>query len=121
MCITGQIGWLSITGTAKVSLAYLCGQSSPTGQTHGPDKSPVFMGSTAVSMQLSRLWLRLTCQLLQGVLKHEELPHRRAVCGGSAKDFITTVWELSAVWFSEQSWPVLTESIIVVWSQYPCP
>lgn len=39
-------------GTAKVSLAYLCGQSSRTGQAHGPDKSPVFMGGAAVSMRL---------------------------------------------------------------------
>lgn len=42
LCITRQIGWLSIMGTAKVSLAYLQGQSSPTDQTHGPDKSPVY-------------------------------------------------------------------------------
>lgn len=118
MCITRQIGWLSIMGPAKVSLAYLRGQSSPTGQTHGPDKSPVFMGGAAVSMQLSWLWLSMTRQLLQGILERDELPHRRAVCGSSAKD-ITTVWELFAGWSRDQSWAVLTESIIIFLSQYP--
>lgn len=29
---TNQANWLAIMGTAKVSLAYLRGQSSPTGQ-----------------------------------------------------------------------------------------
>lgn len=51
-----------------------------------------FMGGAAVSMQLSQLWLRMTRQLLQGVLERDELPHRGAVCGRSAKDFITTVY-----------------------------
>lgn len=65
------------------------------------------MGGAAVSMQLSWLWLWMTRQLLQGVLKCDELPHRRAVCGSSAKDFITTVWEHSGRWCREQSWEIL--------------
>lgn len=73
MCITGEISRLSIMGTAKVSLAFLQGQSSPTDPTHGPDKSPVFSGGAAASRQLLRL--RLTRQLLQGVLELDELPH----------------------------------------------
>lgn len=116
LCITRQIGWRSIMGTAKVSLAYLQGQSSPTDQTHGPDKSPVFMGGAAVSMQL--LWLRMTRQLLQGVLEPDELPHCRADSESTAKDIITTVCALSAGLYREQSWEILTESIILL-SQYP--
>lgn len=118
MCITRRIGQLSIMGTAKVSLAYLRGQSSPTGQPHGPDKSPVFMGGAAVSMRLSGLRLWMTRQLLQGVLERDELPHRRAVCESSAKDFITTVWEHSGRWCREQSQALLTQSIIVFLGQY---
>lgn len=37
-----QFDWLSITRRGKVLAAYLQGQSSPTGRTHGPDKSPDF-------------------------------------------------------------------------------
>lgn len=95
-------------GTAKVSVAYLRGQSSPTGQAHGSDKSPVFMGGAAVRMQLSWLWLRMTRQLLQGVLEHDELPHRRGVCGSAAKDYITTLLEHSSGWYREQIWAGLT-------------
>lgn len=118
MCITRQIGWLSIMGTAKVLLAYLCGQSSPTGRAHAPDKSPAFMGGAQASMQLSLLWLQMTCQLLQGVLEHEELPHRTAVCGSSVKDFITTDWEHSAGCCREKSPAVVTELLTRFWSQY---
>lgn len=91
-----------------MSLAYLRGQSSPTGQTHGLDKSPFFMGGAAVGMQLPWLWMAR--QLLQGVLERDELPQRRAVCGSSAKDFITAVWEYSGRWCWERRWAVLTES-----------
>lgn len=51
------------------------------------------MGGAAGSMQLSRPWLRMTRQLLQGVLERDELPHHGAVCRSSAKDFITPVCE----------------------------
>lgn len=40
-----QFDWLSITRRGKVLAAYLQGQSSPTGRTHGPDKSPDFFFS----------------------------------------------------------------------------
>lgn len=43
MQIPGDFGF-SITGRGKVLVAYLQGQSSPAGRTHGPDKSPDFYG-----------------------------------------------------------------------------
>lgn len=67
-----------------------------------------FMGGAAVGMQLPCLWMAR--QLLQGVLERDELPQRRAVCGSSAKDFITAVWEYSGRWCWERRWAVLTES-----------
>lgn len=47
------------------------------------------MGGTAASMQLSWFRLWVTRQLLQGVMEHDELPYREAVCGSSAKNFLT--------------------------------
>lgn len=86
--IIRQIGCLSTTDMASMSLAYLRGQRSPTGQTHGPSKSPVLMGSAAVSVQLLR-------QLLLGVSASWWAVTFRAVWVSLEKDFINSVGKSS--------------------------
>lgn len=74
-------------------VAYLQGQASPAGRTHGPDKSPDFYGwcgGAGVSPRPGK-----TAQLLGGVSGLDELPHCCCVCESTAKDIVTTVCVLS--------------------------